>query len=183
MATKSRNTSLTRLSRIGLALGIGSVQMTGNNNLQGEDDSYIPYNGPYETPTRGQEIRGYWDNGAQDTILDAHSFSHLLLDGGKTRASVSNGRRYSDASRVTLSNAMTEPRRRFSRVRQNSTPPLRTSYVSLDQGGGIGDTPVPIHRSTPSRSGSSLKVSFQSFPARPYIYTPSSVRTRFFAPR
>lgn len=160
MATKSRNTSLTRLSRIGLALGIGSIQVAGNNNPQGEDDSYIPYNGPYEPPTRGQEIRGYWDNGAQDTGLDTHSFSRLLLDGGKTQASISNGRRYSDASRVTLSNVMTEPRRRFSRVRQNSTPPLRTSYVSLDQGGGIGDTPVPVHRSTTSHSRSSSKVGF-----------------------
>ena len=161
MATKSRNTSLTRLSRIGLALGIGSIQATGSNNSQREDDSYIPYHGPYESPTRGQEIRGYWDNGTRDTTLDTYSFSRLLLDGGKTQASVSsNGRRYSDASKVTLSKVMTEPRRRFSRVRQNSTPQLKTSYVSLDQGGGIGDTPVPAHRSTASHSRSSSKVSF-----------------------
>jgi serine/arginine repetitive matrix protein 2 len=161
MATKSRNTPFTRFSRIGLALGIGSVQVTGNNNSQGEDDSYIPYNGPYEPPIRGQEIRGYWDTNTQDAALDTHSFSRLLLDRGKAQDSVSNGRRYSDTSRMTLSNVMTEPRRRFGRVRQNSTPQLGTSYVSLDQGGGIGDTPVPLHRSTASNSRSSSKVSFR----------------------
>ena len=170
MATKSRNSPLTRLSRIGLALGIGPTQVTGNNNLQGEDDSYIPYNGPYEPPTRGQEIRGYWDSGAQDTPTDARSFSQLLLGGGKAHGSISNSRRYSDASRLTLSNVMTEPRQRFSRVRQNSTPPPTTSYVSLDQGGGVGDTPVPIHRSTLSHSRSSSNVSFQPFRLRPRTY-------------
>ena len=168
MTAKSRNTSLTRLSRIGLALGITSSQATGNNNLQREDDSYIPYNGPYEPPARGREIRGYWDNDTRDTAVDTHSFSHLLPGRGKTHTSVSNGRRYSDVSKVTLSTVMTEPRRRFSRVRQNSTP---TSYVTLDQGGDIGDTPVPIHRSTPSHSRSSSKVSFQSFPVWPHTYT------------
>ena len=166
MATKSRNSPFSRLSRIGLALGMTSIQVTGNHNSQGEDDSYIPYNGPYEPPTRGREIRGYWDNGAQDTTPDARSFSHLSLDGRKAHApynqppSISNGRRHSNASRLTLSNVMTEPRRRFSRVRQNGSPPPQTSYASLDRAGGIGDTPIPVHRSTPSNSSSS-KVSFR----------------------
>jgi hypothetical protein len=160
MTTKSRSTPLTRLSRIGLALGIGSTQVTGGDDPEGEDDSYIPYNGPYEPPTRGHEIRGYWDSGVQDAVLDVRSASHSSMNGGKGRGSISNSRRYSDASRLTLSNVMTEPRRKFRRVRQNSTPP---SYVSLDQGGGIGDTPVPAHRSTSSRSGSSTKVCFQFF--------------------
>ena len=165
MTTKSRNTPLDRLSRIGLALGIGSAQATRNNNSKREDDSYIPYNGPYELPTKGQKIRGYWDSSAQDPALEAHSFSHLSFGEGKApiynqTSSFSNGRKYSDASGVTLSNITTEPRRRFSRIRKNSAPPLRTSYVSLDQAGGVGDTPVPVHRSTPSQSGSS-KVSSQ----------------------
>ncbi|KAF9788201.1 hypothetical protein BJ322DRAFT_1047667 [Thelephora terrestris] len=155
MATKSRNAPLARLSRIGLALGIGSTPVTGNSDSQGEDDSYIPYNGPYEPPTRSQEIRGYWDSGAQNTPVDARSFSQFLLSGGKAHSTISNSRRYSDASRVTLSNVMTEPRQKFGRVRQNSTPPPKATYVSLDQGGGVGDTPVPVHRSTQSHSRSS----------------------------
>lgn len=166
MTTKTRNTPFARLSRIGLALGIGSTQAARNNNSKGEDDSYIPYNGPYESPAKGQQIRGYWDSSTQDAALEAHSFSRLPFGEEKAptsynqKSSLSNGRKYSDASGVTLSNIMTEPRRRFSRIRQNSTPPLRTSYVSLDRSGGVGDTPVPVHRSTPSQSGSS-KVSFQ----------------------
>ena len=173
MTTKSRNTPLTRLSRIGLVLGIGSTQVTGNGNSQGGDDSYIPYNGPYEPPTTSHEIHGYWDSG-EDTILDARSFSHLSTNGGKTHGSISTSRRYSDASKLTLSNVMTEPRRRFGRVRQNSTPMLGT-YVNLDQG-GIGDTPVPVHRST------STKVSSQRPSVGPPTHTfHSSVATRFFA--
>ena len=167
MTTKSRNTPLARLSRVGLALGIGSTEATRNNNSKGEDDSYIPYNGPYESPARDKQIRGYWDSGTQDAVLETHSFSHFSFGEEKAptsynkKTSLSNGRKYSDASRATLTNIMTEPRRRFSRIRQNSTPPLRPSYISLDQGGGVGDTPVPVHRSTQSRSGSS-KVSSQS---------------------
>ena len=165
MTTKTHNTPLARLSRIGLALGIGSTQATRNNSFKGEDDSYIPYNGPYESPIKDQRIPGYWDRSGQDAVLDAHSFSHLSFNEEKEHSPYSQisspptGRKYSYASRLTLSNVMTEPRRRFNRIRQNSTPPPRTSYVSLDQGGGIGDTPVPVHRSTPSQSGSSLKVS------------------------
>ena len=157
MATKSHNTPLARLSRVGLALGIGSR----SNSSKGEDDSYIPYNGPYELPTRGQKIRGYWDTSAQDVPLDAHSFPHLSFNEDKTHSSYNqapsfpSGRKYSDVSRVTPSSVVTEPRRKFGRVRQDSAPPLRTSYVSLDRGGGVGDTPVPAHRSTPSHSGSS----------------------------
>ena len=172
MATKSRNTPLTRLSRIGLAFGIGSAQTAGNTNSQREDDSYIPYNGPYEPPTRVQEIRGYWDNDARDTAIDARSFSQLPWGGGKARGSTSNSRRYSDASRLTLSNVMTEPRQTFSRVRQNSTPPLTTSYVSLDQCGGVGDTPVPVHRLMPSHSRSSSKVSPKPPPVQQCAYIP-----------
>jgi len=170
MTTKSHSTPLARLSRIGLALGIGSTQATRN----GEDDSYIPYNGPYELPTKGQTIRGYWDSGGQDP---APSFAHLSFDQEKPHTPynqaphISNGRKYPDASRVTLSNIMTGPRRRFGRVHQNSTPPPRASFVPLDQGGGVGDTPVPAHRSTPSQSGSS-KVSSHTFLVRPRAYTP-----------
>lgn len=175
MTTKSHNSPLARLSRIGQALGIGSTQAT--RNTKGEDDSYIPYNGPYESPTNGQQIRGYWDSSAQDAALNARSFAHLSFNAEKAHtyynqtSSITDGRRYSDASRVTLSNIVAEPRRRFNRIRQNSTPPPRTSYVSLDRGGGIGDTPVPVHRSTPSRSGSSLKVSSHPFLVRPHAYT------------
>lgn len=162
MTSKSHNTPLARLSRIGLALGIGSTQATRSSKR--EDDSYIPYNGPYESPTKGQQIRGYWENGAQNAALDARSFSPPSFNEGKTHTSYnqvpsfSNGRKHSDTPRVTLSNIMTEPRRRFTRTRQNSTPPLGTSYVSLDKSGGIGDTPVPVHRSTLSQPRS-LKVS------------------------
>jgi len=170
MATESHNTPLARLARISLALGIGSTQATRNTDSKGEDNSYIPYNGPYELPTKGQKIRGYWDNGAQDP---APSFAHLSFDQGtpyNQASSISNSRKYSDASRVTLSNIMTGPRRRFGRIRQNSTPPPRASYVSLDQGGGVGDTPVPAHRSTPSQSGSS-KVSSHLSLVQPRAYT------------
>jgi serine/arginine repetitive matrix protein 2 len=161
MTTKSHNTPLARLSRLGLALGIGSTQATRNDNSKGEDESYIPYNGPYESPTKVQQIRGYWDSSAQDAVPDARSFTHLSFNEEKAHnfynqtPSIANGRNYPSASRVTLSNILTEPRRRFGRIRQNSTPPPRTSYVSLDQNGGVGDTPVPVHRTTPSRSGSS----------------------------
>lgn len=166
MATTSHSNPLARLSRIGLALGIGSTQPTRNNSSKGEDDSYIPYNGPYESPTGIQQIRGYWDDGVQDASFDARSCSHLSFNEEKVHnvynqiSPASNGRKYSNASRVTLSNILTEPRRRFGRLRQNSTPPPRTSYVGLDQGGGVGGTPVPVHR-TPSQSGSSPKVSSQ----------------------
>lgn len=165
MTTQSHNTPLARLSRISLALGIGSTQATRNNGSKGEDESYIPYNGPYESPTGGHQIRGYWDNGVQDTTIGARSFSRFSSSGEKERASYnqkssfSNCRKYSDVSKATLPNTVTEPRRMFGRIRQNSTPPLRTPYLSLDKGGGVGDTPVPAHRSTPSQSGSSLKVS------------------------
>jgi serine/arginine repetitive matrix protein 2 len=185
MTTKSRNTPLDRLSRVGLALGIGPTQATRDKNSKREDDSYIPYNGPYEAPAKGRQIRGYWDSSAQDAALEAHSFSHLSFGQEKTpisysqKSSFSNGRKYLDASGVSLSNIMTEPRRRFSRIRQNSTPPLRTSYVSLDQGGGVGDTPVPVHRSTPSQSGSS-KVSSQPPLVWPHAYTPFQRRDLLF---
>ncbi|KAF9648475.1 hypothetical protein BDM02DRAFT_3187132 [Thelephora ganbajun] len=163
MSTKSHNTPLARLSRIGLALGIGSTHKARDYNSKGEDDSYIPYNGPYESPTKGQEIRGYWDSGAQDVAHDTPSISHLSFNEERVHtpynqtSSISNGRKYTDASRATLSNIVTEPRRRFGRIRQNSTPPPRTSYVSLNQGGGVADTPIPVHRSTPSQSGSSKR--------------------------
>lgn len=169
MTTKSHSTPFARLSRIGLALGIGSTQATRNNDSKGEDESYIPYSGTYESPTNVQRIHGYWDDSVQDAAPDARSFSHLSFNGEQVhnfynqKSSTSNGRKYSNASRVTLSNIMTEPRRRFSRIRQNSTPPPRTSYVTLDRSGGIGDTPVPVHRTIPSQSGSSLKVSAQRF--------------------
>ena len=168
MTTTSHSTPFSRLSRIGLALGIGSTQATRNNGSKGEDDSYIPYNGPYESPTTVQQIRGYWESGAQD-VFDTRSLSHLSFNGEKAHnvnsrtPSISNGRKYSNASGATLFNIVTEPRRRFSRARQNSTPPSRTSYVSLDQGGGVGDTPIPVHRTTLSQSGSSPKVSSQTF--------------------
>lgn len=171
MTTKSRNTPLARLSRIGLVLGIGSTHATRNNSSKGEDDSYIPYNGPYESPIKGQQIRGYWDRSAQHAALDARSFSHLSFNEEKAHphysqtSSPPTGRKYSYASRLTLSNVVAEPRRRFNRTRQNSTPASRTSYVSLDQGGGVGDTPVPVHRSAPSRSGSSPRVSPPTSPS------------------
>jgi serine/arginine repetitive matrix protein 2 len=186
MTTKSHSTPFARLSRIGLALGIGSTQATRDNGSKGEDESYIPYNGTYESPTNVQRIHGYWDNGVQDAAPDARSFSHLSFNGEQAHnfynqtSSISNGRKYSNASRVTLSNIMTEPRRRFSRIRQNSTPPPRTSYVTLDRSGGIGDTPVPIHRTAPSQSGSSMKVSAQRFLVWPYAYTPLQRRDSVF---
>lgn len=185
MTTQSHNTPLARLSRIGLALGIGSTQATRNNNSKGEDESYIPYNGPYESPTGGHQIRGYWDNGVQDTTIAARSFSRFSSSEEKKHASYnqkssfSNCRKYSDASRTTLPNIVTEPRRMFGRIRQNSTPPLRTPYLSLDKG-GIGDTPVPAHRSTPSQSGSSLKVSSQPFAVLFHAYSQFQRRDSLF---
>lgn len=183
MTTQSHNTPLARLSRIGLALGIGSSQATRNNSSKGEDESYIPYNGPYESPAGGQRIHGYWDGGVQGTTIDAHSFSRFSSGEEKGHASYnqtssfSNRGKYSDVSRVTLPNIVTEPRRMFGRIRQNSTPPLRASFLSLDKGGGVGDTPVPAHRSTPSQSGSSLKVSPQPFySVRSCIYPVSASR-------
>lgn len=188
MTTTSHSTPLARLSRIGLALGIGSSQAARNNGSKGEDDSYIPYDGPYESPPDVRQIRGYWDSGAQDAAFDTHSLSPLSFSGEKARdvgsqtSSISSGRKYSNASRTTLFNIVTEPRRRFGRIRQNSTPPPRTSYVSLDQGGGVGDTPVPAHRTTPTRSGSSSKVSSQ-FPSYGHVHIPRfSLATRFSVP-
>ena len=168
MTTASHTTPLARLSRIGQAFGIGSTHEARNDGSKGGDDSYIPYNGPYESPTSAQHVRGYWDDGVQDVALGVRSRSRSPLNEDKVHnvynqiSPASSGRKYS-SSRVTLSNIMTEPRRRFSRIRQNSTPPPRTSYVSLDQGGGVGDTPVPAHRTTMSHAGSS-KVSSQHFP-------------------
>ena len=168
MTTASHSTPLARLSRIGQAFGIGPAHETRNHGSKGGDDSYIPYNGPYESPTSARHVRGYWDNGVQDAAFSVRSRSHSPLNEEKVPnaynqiPSASNGRKYSDTSRVTLSNIMTEPRRRFSRIRQNSTPPPRTSYVSLDRGGGIGDTPVPVHRATLGHA--SPKVSSQPLP-------------------
>lgn len=182
--TTPHSTPFSRLSRIGLALGIGSTQGTRNNGSKGEDDSYIPYNGPYESPANAQQIRGYWDSGAQNAAFDTRSLSPLSFGEEKTHdtdgrtPSITNGRKYSDASRATLFNIVTEPRRRFSRIRQNSTPPSRTSYVSLGQGGGVGDTPVPAHRT--SQSGSSPKVSSWPSTVWPYAYIPLQRRDSVF---
>ena len=167
MTTASHSTPLARLSRIGQAFGIGPTHETRNSGSKGGDDSYIPYNGPYESPTSAQHVRGFWDDGVQDAAFSVCSRSHSPLNEEKVHNvynqvhPTSNGHKYPDASKVTLSNIMTEPRRRFGRIRQNSIPPPRTSYVSLDQGGGVGDTPVPFHRAMSGRAGSSPKVSPQ----------------------
>lgn len=109
-----------------------------------EEDWYIPYNGPIESPRPRAESNH-----------DRESWGDLL-NGWLTedpRESPQNGRSSSRAralstvTHLTSSSGNIDPSRKS--IRMSSKPRVAVpSFINLDQAGGIGDVPMPAERSS-----------------------------------
>jgi serine/arginine repetitive matrix protein 2 len=142
-------TSVSRLSRIGLALGISKSEP--------QDDSwYIPYNGPYESP----KSRPHTSVGSEwDSIFGRSDEQQLLKSPTLGEKGVNRGA-IKRAPSMAPGFTATHDRRR----KHSSYAPLPISHSFHNQAGGIGDTPIPRQRSsTNNLTGRLSLTSFFSF--------------------
>ncbi|EIN08251.1 hypothetical protein PUNSTDRAFT_134643 [Punctularia strigosozonata HHB-11173 SS5] len=163
MATKTQPASATS-SRFPLfkRFGLKSPTRTSHNN--GDDEWYIPYNGPYELPKeQPKPIRDSWG----DIVGDAFAAHRDLFESSPSEGK-SRSRAFSHTSHQTGSSGAIDPSRKsFTtsvRLRASSPPRMPVpSFASMDAG-GIGATPIPRTRSptSPTSPGSNARMSFAS---------------------
>ncbi|KAI0823498.1 hypothetical protein BC628DRAFT_511022 [Trametes gibbosa] len=122
MSNHAQSSPFSRLSR--LAFPFKSNHSSAHPAEPPAEDWYIPYHGPIQPPT-GQEER--------NTDSWGHLVSGWLMENEDERTERSPRiRALSNASRA----AAEDSKRKSTRV--------QTSFVKLDQAGGVGDTPQPI---------------------------------------
>ena len=192
MPSKTQNQPpLSRLSRISIGLGLkaSTASQPRTPEIQrraakADEDWYIPYNGPYETPIEpigrqkerdswGDLIHGEEDNdavladqelynryGGHDHTRDDHSRPAVDGDGGgnehngrasdRTRSVVSHGA----ISSVPVANKRKGAVLRRRSPHANANPRQQVpSYISLDVAGGVGESPMPVQRTSYASSG------------------------------
>lgn len=119
----------------------------------GDEDWYIPYNGPYEQqPGQREESRGSWGELLNGWLSDEES-------GGKQRTFGRDGRSSQAASAPedrTRSRVVSNSTRhtqsttgRAPHLRSDPQPRVPTmSFINLDQAGGVGQSPMPPERAS-----------------------------------
>ena len=148
-----------RFSRVGFGMGLKSRPRTRDSDsgaAGGEDEWYIPYNGPYEAPReppRRQKARDSWgdpvggeDNDAVLVKAELHNgYGGYARGRDDERKSHTRDRIHSVVSGGTPSSG--EPSRTSIGMRRRSTvsgnPPTVPSYINLSTSGGVGESPTP----------------------------------------
>ena len=127
MSTQAQSHSpFSRLSR--LAFPFKATSPSTSPQPQGED-WYIPYNGPYEPPKSSGRNTDSWGHLVSGWLME--NDGEMPTGHGYGQVVSPRIRALSNASRT----AADEQKRKSSRV--------QTSFIKLDQAGGIGDVPVP----------------------------------------
>ena len=145
MSTQAQSPSaFSRLSRLAFPFRAASSSSTSPEPRT--EDWYIPYNGPLEPPK----------NSGRNTDSWGHLVSGWLMENDGENAGHGYGqvppraRVLSNASRTTAE----EHKRKSSRV--------QTSFMKLDQAGGIGDVPVPARPRRSQEAPAQHRASFAS---------------------
>ncbi|EDR03578.1 uncharacterized protein LACBIDRAFT_295200 [Laccaria bicolor S238N-H82] len=153
-----------RFSRVGFGMGLKSRSRTRDSNngaAGGEDEWYIPYNGPYEAPREPpprRKARDSWGNlvgGEDNDAVLVNAELHNRYGGyargrDDERKSHTRDRTHSVVLGGTPSSG--EPSRTSIGMRRRSTVsgnrPTVPSYVNLGNSGGVGESPTPHLRTT-----------------------------------
>ncbi|KAK7685525.1 hypothetical protein QCA50_011391 [Cerrena zonata] len=109
-----------------------------------DEDWYIPYNGPIESPrprAESNQDRESWGDLLNGWLTEDPSGSP------QNGRSTSRTRALSTVTHLTSSSGNIDPSRKS--VRMSSRPRVAVpSFINLDQAGGIGDVPMPAERSS-----------------------------------
>lgn len=176
MATKTRTstTPFARFSRLGFGLSSKSHSPSPLSTQRSpekpkkEEDWYIPYNGPYETPqplSSSDKKRDSWgdpvyDDGQYDHdalgdellkrygVPEQHDLGHHWSSAipEDDRRSRTRARTQSGVSGRTVSSGTVDPHRTHRATTSSSAPPPKVpSFTGLDPAGGVGESPMPLH--------------------------------------
>ena len=185
-AQATQNLPFTKFTRAGF--GFSSKSRMRTKPAESDEDWYIPYNGPYEAPRElpnRRRARDSWGDPLEpddeDMVLNDRELrlrygDHNSLDHGdrsleEERIGRRRGRTVSVTSPQTVSSAVIDPSRPSIAVTRRSTVSTGTrqnlpSFISMDTVGGVGESPIPLCRSSPERNRTRL-TSFFSFTAHP----------------
>lgn len=144
MASKTQTPSpFARISRF-LKAGPSSLPAREHEHEKpGDEDWYIPYNGPYEQPP---SVRDSTDGDSWGPLVSGW----LREDGRETeeqQGRATRNRAVSSASALTHSSANVDPTRRSFSTTHHGPRPAGQSLGHLDQTGGVGASPMPLRES------------------------------------
>ncbi|KAF8802733.1 hypothetical protein BYT27DRAFT_7196275 [Phlegmacium glaucopus] len=189
-----------KLTRGSFGFSLKSRKST--KTVESDEDWYIPYNGPYEAPRefRNQrKARDSWGDLVEPDAAEEHDDRQLHRYGGhndltdrnngssyleEERKGRSRDRSFSFTSGHTVSSGTVEHSSRPNIINANrrSTVSAGTrqavpSYISLDPMGTVGESPIPLRRSSNERNRLSLAGIFNFAPQARKPSTPTAVST------